>query len=721
MKLKFLNGSLEGKALDYDGPLITIGRDDNNILVLSDAGVSSRHAYFEKIDGKWMVFDSNSTNGVLVNGTKIEQKSDVYDDDDIRLGFVDLKIEIEGGAKRPGSEKAVEKASEEPAGEKKKIGGVKVGAAKIEPPKEKKVTLPGKKKETAKKKDAPKVSLPNKKKEKPKPVVISGAKKEAPSAPAPVIIPAAEKKPVSVKIGGDTKEKEPLSPEEQEEAERIQEELREQKRKERQRRRMISQIKTGAMILGVLLVLIIVVPKFLSAVESKHAQNIQQAEAAKENSGGVTKIIYEDKTPAALKEPKTVLPQKFPLYVQSYPSNATIEIDGEVIGTTPLEIPDFKAGTHLLTLYKEGFKSSEYQFQHPQSPIQIHTLEQDEFTVMVTSTPSGAAVTVGGQLRGHTPMILRNVEEGFTTITLAAQGFAPKVSEVEVTSSNSRRLVNIVLEDDRGTIAVVTRPPGCKVKINGDLMGVSKPANPGDVVSAPFTVDNVLPGSYDIEITSTDESEKATAKAVVKGGETVTKEFQIWMINAALSLADGNKVHGMIVSKEANGDVVFSEKKGETKRYKKDEISSIEESSLQKKYGFSEGLAIDKTGFKPLLATIFDENDDTDFDDVLKSAGDAGKATASELIKDQESLDLIEMVTKYRNKKITVSGSVSFIREGEVMYSIVLDQKVECYLEKDESLKDKLKNMIGSSVTISGLCLGVGGIDRVVIVKSKLK
>ena len=52
MKLKFLNGSLEGKALDFDGPLVTIGRDDNNILVLTDAGVSSRHAYFEKIDGK---------------------------------------------------------------------------------------------------------------------------------------------------------------------------------------------------------------------------------------------------------------------------------------------------------------------------------------------------------------------------------------------------------------------------------------------------------------------------------------------------------------------------------------------------------------------------------------------------------------------------------------------------------------------------------------------
>jgi len=698
LKLKFLNGSLEGKALEFDGPLITIGRENNNILVLSDAGVSSRHAYFEKIDGKWMVFDSNSTNGVMVNGKKIDQKSDVYDGDEIRLGFVDLVPEIEGGAKRPGSSP---KASSENVKENKKVGGIKIGAAKIEPPKEKKVSLPGKKEAPAKKKEAPKVSIP--------------AKKEAPS-----LKPVSEKKP-SIKIGGSKESETPLSPEEQEEALRLQEEIKEQKRQARKRKRLISNLTTGGILLGVLLILVIFVPKFFSAMDAKKQQMLADTENTSNKEAGKTVVTYVNKTPAKEVKPKEVLPQNFPLYIQSYPTGATIEIDGKEIGKTPLEIPDFKSGPHMLTLYKEGFKSSEYFFQHPQSPIQIHTLEQDDYTIMVTSTPSGAAVTVGGQLRGHTPMILRNVEEGYVKISLAAQGFSPKDSEVEITDSNNRRLVNIELEDHRGTIAVVTRPPGCKVKINGDFMGMSKPAKKGDVVSEPFLLDNIIPGTYDIEVTSVDESEKSATKVVVKGGETTTKNFNIWMINAALSLTEGEKVHGMIVSKEANGDIIFSEEKGKTKRYKKDEIASIEDSSLQKKFGFSDGLAIDKSGFKPLLATIHDENDDTDYDDIAKSAKSLGKMTASAILSDSEKLDLIEMVTKYRHKKVTVSGPVSFIREGEVMYSIVLDNKVECYLEKDESLADKLKNMIGSNVTLEGVCIGVRGIERVVIMNTKIK
>ena len=149
MKLKFLNGSLEGKALDFDGPLITIGREDNNILVLPDAGVSSRHAYFEKIDGKWMVFDSNSTNGVMVNGKKIDQKSDIYNGDEVRLGFVDLTIDIEGGAKRPGS--AAPKAE---AKEQKKVGGIKIGAAKVETTKGKKSHPPRQKERSCQKERA---------------------------------------------------------------------------------------------------------------------------------------------------------------------------------------------------------------------------------------------------------------------------------------------------------------------------------------------------------------------------------------------------------------------------------------------------------------------------------------------------------------------------------------------------------------------------------------
>ena len=75
---------------------------------------------------------------------------------------------------------------------------------------------------------------------------------------------------------------------------------------------------------------------------------------------------------------------------------------------------------------------------------------------------------------------------------------------------------------------------------------------------------------------------------------------------------------------------------------------------------------------------------------------------------------------KYRNKKITVTGKVTMIREGETVFSIVFEDKVECYIEKDEDMRQKLAAMKGKDAKVSGLCLGTGGLDRIVIVEAQL-
>lgn len=48
----------------------TIGRDPANEVVLSDAGVSWRHARIEDRGDAWVIVDLGSTNGTLVNGTR---------------------------------------------------------------------------------------------------------------------------------------------------------------------------------------------------------------------------------------------------------------------------------------------------------------------------------------------------------------------------------------------------------------------------------------------------------------------------------------------------------------------------------------------------------------------------------------------------------------------------------------------------------------------------
>jgi len=60
---------------------LVIGRDPDCDVVIDNAGVSSRHAVIEKKDGFFVIMDNGSTNGVFVNGKKVDQQNLKYWDE----------------------------------------------------------------------------------------------------------------------------------------------------------------------------------------------------------------------------------------------------------------------------------------------------------------------------------------------------------------------------------------------------------------------------------------------------------------------------------------------------------------------------------------------------------------------------------------------------------------------------------------------------------------
>ncbi len=77
------------KVIPLNQPLIRIGRRLENNLVLDDPRVSRTHAELRAINGRYVLFDLNSTGGTFVNGLKITQ-SVVYPGDVISLAGVNL-------------------------------------------------------------------------------------------------------------------------------------------------------------------------------------------------------------------------------------------------------------------------------------------------------------------------------------------------------------------------------------------------------------------------------------------------------------------------------------------------------------------------------------------------------------------------------------------------------------------------------------------------------
>jgi diguanylate cyclase (GGDEF)-like protein len=89
--LVVLRGLDVGNVIRLEGDEVVVGRDPDNSIILTDEGVSRRHARFMR-DGKvYRIEDLGSTNGVFVNGSQASRVA-LVDGDKILLGrFTVLK------------------------------------------------------------------------------------------------------------------------------------------------------------------------------------------------------------------------------------------------------------------------------------------------------------------------------------------------------------------------------------------------------------------------------------------------------------------------------------------------------------------------------------------------------------------------------------------------------------------------------------------------------
>jgi pSer/pThr/pTyr-binding forkhead associated (FHA) protein len=71
----------------------TIGRDGGNIIVLGDEQISNKHAAINFAEDSYWIEDSNSKNGVYVNGVKIVKRERLVDRSLIKLGSTILRFE----------------------------------------------------------------------------------------------------------------------------------------------------------------------------------------------------------------------------------------------------------------------------------------------------------------------------------------------------------------------------------------------------------------------------------------------------------------------------------------------------------------------------------------------------------------------------------------------------------------------------------------------------
>lgn len=91
LSLAILDGPDAGSVFRIEKPRVTIGRS-NADLTLNDTEASRQHAALEIRDGTFTIADLGSTNGTLVDGTRIDGTVEIQDKSEFQVGGTTLML-----------------------------------------------------------------------------------------------------------------------------------------------------------------------------------------------------------------------------------------------------------------------------------------------------------------------------------------------------------------------------------------------------------------------------------------------------------------------------------------------------------------------------------------------------------------------------------------------------------------------------------------------------
>jgi hypothetical protein len=223
--------------------------------------------------------------------------------------------------------------------------------------------------------------------------------------------------------------------------------------------------------------------------------------------------------------PNTPTPPTGRLHVTSEPAKATVLIDRQMRGETPLTIPALGTGTHLISLQKQGFLDvwETVQLQAQDTRELEFKLEPLNALLLLHSSPTNADVTLGGLSLGRTPLMISTLPLGTHRMKFSAPGFQSKEVEVQLLDRTPIRK-QIDLLSNSATLTVDTDAEGASIRINGIERG-----------SAPCTVDRIPEGDVSVEIHAAGYT-TLTHKMKLAAGEAQQIKLSLTAIPAALRI-----------------------------------------------------------------------------------------------------------------------------------------------------------------------------------------
>lgn len=207
--------------------------------------------------------------------------------------------------------------------------------------------------------------------------------------------------------------------------------------------------------------------------------------------------------------------RKASLNIRSFPSGATVFLDDQQVGTTPLVLSRVVPGTHVIQISLPGWevwKGSSTAVRGSTTQV-IANMAHAAYSLVVTSTPPGATVGLDGATKGITPLTVAGLKPRNYALVVSLKGYATISRTVDL-SDATQSTQDFSLVKAFGKLSITSDPTGAQVVMDGKPYGVT-----------PLKIDSFPVGNYALTL-KLDGSKDITDVLAVKEGIVLTKQYK---------------------------------------------------------------------------------------------------------------------------------------------------------------------------------------------------
>lgn len=186
--------------------------------------------------------------------------------------------------------------------------------------------------------------------------------------------------------------------------------------------------------------------------------------------GGSTAALYLFKN-----DNRVINQNKSSFSISSTPTGAQVYLDEKSVGKTPYTQQKFAAGPHTVRLLLEQYQPYTKQiYVDKNTPFQLQaTLVPEVYgEINITSTPSGAEVSIDDQTVGNTPLSMTNIRAGMKNISLTKDGYSRWENSIEIKPLKIAK-IQAALVPSSGELSITSNPTGAIILLDGKQLGMT--------------------------------------------------------------------------------------------------------------------------------------------------------------------------------------------------------------------------------------------------------